>query len=144
MEQDLVIQPNLVIPGRELWATASLSGGKGGQHVNKVSSRITLYWQVVASVAISDFQKDLIQKKLAHRISQDGVLQVSASSHRSQHRNREEARARLATLVQNALKRPVRRIPTKATLASKRRRLDDKKRQSLMKKRRKSPVSWSD
>lgn len=144
METDLYINDTLTIPGRELWAVASLSGGPGGQHVNKVSSRITLYWQVVASTVLTDEKRALILNRLASRISADGVLQVSADTFRSQHRNREEVRQKLATLVASSLKTQRKRIPTRVGLAARRRRLDNKKRRGALKKLRHCPQGNTD
>ena len=139
MEQDLYINDNLTIPGRELWAAASLSGGPGGQHVNKVSSRITLYWQIVASTAVTDEQRDRIMHRLASRISTDGVLQVTSDTHRSQHRNRELAREKLADLIVNALKIQPKRVPTRMSRGVRRRRLNSKRRRGLVKQLRRAP-----
>ncbi|MBN2529387.1 MAG: aminoacyl-tRNA hydrolase [Deltaproteobacteria bacterium] len=139
MEKDLYIQDDLIIPGRELWAVASLSGGPGGQHVNKVSSRITLYWQVVSSQAVSDVQRSRIMTRLKHRISSDGVLQISSDTHRSQHRNREDVREKMAEIVKNALKITPRRIATKTTLGAKRRRVEAKRHRARIKQMRQAP-----
>lgn len=136
MECDLQINETLVIPGREMWMTASLSGGPGGQHVNKVHSRVTLYWHIIASTALSDAQRHLLLGKLKHRISADGVLQISSDSHRSQHRNRELARDRLAALVNSALQVQPKRIPTRISRAAKQRRLHAKQHRSAVKRMR--------
>ncbi|MBN2718567.1 MAG: aminoacyl-tRNA hydrolase [Deltaproteobacteria bacterium] len=139
MEADLHITENLIIPGAELWATASLSGGAGGQHVNKVSSRITLYWQVVASTALTESQRAQLMARLSSRISTDGVLQVSSDTHRSQHRNRALAREKMAALIAAALKTLPRRIPTRESRAVHRRRLDTKRRRGTVKQLRRPP-----
>ena len=140
MESDLIINDNLTIPGSELWAVASLSGGPGGQHVNKVSSRITLYWQVVASTAITEFQREMLLLRLSSRISSDGVLQVTSDTHRSQHRNRAAAREKLAAIVAGALITRPKRMPTRMSRAVRQRRLTAKRRRGDVKQLRRAPV----
>lgn len=133
MESPIYIQDGMNIPGRELWFTASLSGGPGGQHVNKVNSRVTLFWHFEASVVLNASQKQKLRVRLKSRISNDGVLQVVVDTHRSQHRNRLSARERLAFLVQDALTESKKRIPTRVSLSAKRRRLENKRRRGTVK-----------
>lgn len=137
--EDLEIKDGLVIPGYELWFTASRSGGAGGQHVNKTSSRVTLHWSVSTTQALSDFQRGQVVRRLQTYINSDGVMQVSADSSRSQHRNRTEARERLARLVRTGLERKKRRRATRPTRGSQRRRLDAKKEHGEKKRLRKKP-----
>lgn len=139
MEESLYIQPNLTISGSELWFTASLSGGPGGQHVNKVNSRVTLYWNVGCSQSVTEHQRSRVIAQLKSRISQEGIFRVTVDDHRSQHRNKEEARKRLVQLLQQALIKPKTRVATRVSLRAKRRRVNDKRRRSLSKKLRKSP-----
>ncbi|MBN2341121.1 MAG: aminoacyl-tRNA hydrolase [Deltaproteobacteria bacterium] len=141
MEESLPINDQLTIPGNELWVTASLSGGPGGQHVNKVHSRITLHWNVHTSTAVSDIVRTEIVYRLENRISNDGILHISVDSHRSQHRNREEARTRLAALIASAIQPQKKRIPTRISLLAKRRRLNAKRHRGLAKQMRKRPES---
>jgi len=123
----------------EVWFTASRSGGPGGQHVNKVSSRVTLHWDVSKTAALTDQERALITEALGNRISNDGVLLVHADEERSQHKNKEIALARLAELLSEALTPPKPRQPTKMTAGQKQRRLDDKKHRSELKKQRRPP-----
>lgn len=129
----------MVIPGWELWATASRSGGPGGQHANKVSTRISLHWDVNGTTALSEVQRSRVQRRLASRINSDGVLVVDADDTRSQHQNREVARTRLAELVDEALTVRPRRIRTRPSRRAKRRRVDNKKHRGRVKKLRKPP-----
>lgn len=138
-EEDLKISEALTIPGWELWTTTSRSGGAGGQHVNRTESRVTLFWSPANSSVLDDHQRARLQQRLGSRLSNEGVLQVSAEAHRSQHRNREEARRVLAELVERALRRRKRRIPTRRTRGSERRRLASKKQQGEKKRLRKNP-----
>lgn len=139
MEEDLPITGDVTIPGSELGFSASRAGGPGGQHVNKTSSRVTLRWDVSSTVALDDAQRARVVERLASRIGKDGILQVSAEGERSQHRNRQDARERLASLVEEALRVPKKRIPTRPTRASKKRRVEEKRRRGAVKKLRSGP-----
>ena len=138
MEKDLQISEDLIIPGCELWITASLSGGPGGQHVNKVSSRVTLHWNPTTSTALTDSQRQRIVEKLAHRISTDGMLPVSCDTHRSQHRNRIDVRLKMAALVLAALKTQRKRIPTRVSPAKRQRRVNAKRQRGAVKQLRRN------
>lgn len=138
-EKDLEIRHDLVIPGWELWFTASGSGGPGGQHANTTNSAVTLHWSVADSSVLEPEQKKRLRKNLKRNITQDGVLQVSASDTRSQHRNRKIARKRMAAQVKKGVKKKKRRIRTKPTKASDRRRLKNKRHRGRIKKLRKKP-----
>jgi ribosome-associated protein len=130
---DLRIDDRLVIPGDELEVRASRSGGPGGQHVNTTASRVELRWDVRASRALDEVQRDLLLERLASRLTADGVLVLQASEHRSQHRNREAALGRLRTLVVEALVVQAERRPTRPSRSARRRRLDDKRARSTTK-----------
>ena len=136
---DLPVQDGLTIPAAELEVAVSRSSGPGGQHVNTTESRVQLRWRVLESAVLHAAQKERLARKLAGRISSEGVLTVACDTHRSQHRNREEARERLASLVRQALRRPKRRHLTRMPRAAKERRLQQKKRRAELKKQRKNP-----
>ena len=102
----LPIQDRLVIPAAEIFESASRSSGPGGQHVNKTNTRITLRWNVLESSVLSAEQRTRIRSRLKNRLTQIGSLVVHAGRHRSQARNRELARERLAELVRDALATP--------------------------------------
>jgi ribosome-associated protein len=139
MDDDLTIKEGIAIPASELWFTASRSGGPGGQHVNKTSSRVTLHWHIGNSTALTSPEKVRVMTRLAGRISGDGVLQVDVDTERSQHRNLEIARERLAALVREALSTPKKRIPTRVSRQARQRRLDEKSHRSTTKKLRSKP-----
>ena len=139
MEEDLDVLPGVTIPQWELVFTASRSGGPGGQHANKTSSRVTLHWSVKTTSALTEQQRWRVKKNLASRLTQDGVLQLHVEDSRSQHRNRELARERLVDVLKKALFVPKKRRATKPTKASKRRRVDAKKARSGVKKMRGKP-----
>jgi len=135
---DLHVKPGILIPGWELWFTASRSGGPGGQHVNTTNSRVSLHWNVDNSVALTPYRRAKIRGALHNRIS-DGVLVVHVSDSRSQHRNREIALERLAALICEALKVQKVRRTTRPSRSAKKRRLDKKKQRGSLKKSRGKP-----
>ena len=138
-EEDLPIRDGLIIPGWELTITATRSGGPGGQHANTSSTRITLHWSIDGSSVLSEFQKRQVRRRLKHLVSDDGLLQISVSDTRSQHRNRAIARDRLADALRDALKHRKRRVRTNVSPSQKRKRLENKRRRSRKKELRKPP-----
>lgn len=139
MTDDLPIHDTLTLPGWELWVTTSRSSGAGGQHVNRTESRVTLHWNLAGSSVLTDAQRARLLQRLGGRVNADGVLQVSVETHRSQHRNREEARERLQALVVEALQTRRARRATRPTRSSVRRRLEAKRQQGEKKERRRKP-----
>jgi ribosome-associated protein len=133
------INDKVSIPDEELAFIASRSSGPGGQHVNKVSSRVTLRFDLDGSPSLTDAQKRRIRARLATRVSRDGVLRVVCQASRSQAANRKEAVRRFAALLRNALKRAVPRHKTHVPDAERRRRLDEKRRRSQLKRLRSRP-----
>lgn len=137
----LVVNEWLSIPRNELDVRVSRSSGAGGQHVNKTSSRVEIFWNVLASRALSDEQRARLREKLASRLTTEGSIRVVASDMRSQSRNRDLAEERLADLVRRALIVPRKRRATKPTRAAKEARLESKKRHSTKKRdRRDAPL----
>ena len=138
-ENQLAVNESLSIPRSELDVRVSRSSGAGGQHVNKTSSRVEVFWNILASRALHESQRNRLREKLSSRMTTDGSIRVVASDMRSQTRNRELAEERLADLVRRALVVPKKRRATKPTRASKEARLESKKRHSTKKaERRKS------
>lgn len=127
------------IPESEVTFEFTRSGGAGGQHVNKTSTRAVLVFDVVGSPSLSDDQKDRIRSRLGRRMSAEGILRVGVSSSRSQSANREEAVRRFARLLAGALARKKARRPTAPSAAVRRRRLEDKHRRSRVKRERRGP-----
>jgi ribosome-associated protein len=117
----------------ELQFTTSRSGGPGGQHVNKVNTKVTLRWDVRKSTVIDDDQRLLILGKLAKVVNSVGEVVLSADSSRSQLQNKEAVLNKLDLLLTRAFAVAKPRKPTKPTKASVRKRLDDKKKQSIKK-----------
>lgn len=135
----LPVRKGLAIPPDELGWSTSRSGGPGGQNVNKLETKVTLRWNVRTSRVLGEAWRARLLEKLASRLTEDGELVVHASSERSQSANRFDARRRLAELVDEGLKVPKKRRPTKPTKGSKRRRLAAKKQRSDTKKLRRRP-----
>jgi len=117
----------------EKFVTAS---GPGGQNVNKVATAVQIRWNVKKSHAFDDEQKWMIRRALANRINEEGELVLFIQTHRSQVRNREEARERLVELIEKALVKPKKRLATKPSKAAKQRRLDGKAIRSKVKANR--------
>ena len=134
--RDLEVNHRLVIPAAELRESASRSGGPGGQHVNKTSTRVTLRWCVAESVALADAQRARLLRRLRPKLTRGGDLVVHARRFRSRGRNRELARERLAELVREALATPKTRVPTRRSRASRERALAAKRRRARLKQTR--------
>jgi ribosome-associated protein len=130
------VNDTVVVPRDELVARASRAGGAGGQHVNTSSTRIELVWNVAASRALTDEQRERVLQKLSSRLDSEHNLRVVASDRRSQRQNRESAELRLGELVREALIVPKKRRPTKPSRAAKQARLESKRRTSDKKRER--------
>jgi ribosome-associated protein len=138
------ITDTVSIPEEELKFTASLSGGPGGQNVNKVSSRVTLWFDVVNSASLEQEQKELILSRLANRIGKDGVLRVISQQTRSQVENKELAVERFVELMQDSLRQVPIRKKTRVSKGAKLRRLKEKKQHSIQKQERSKKVPVED
>jgi ribosome-associated protein len=136
VDADLPVTPSLTIPAEELRWRFSRSSGPGGQGVNTTDSRVELSWDVTSSAVLNPTARARALDRLAGRLV-DGVLTVSASQFRSQLRNRQAARTRLAELVRQAIAPPApARRPTKPSAGARQRRLDDKRRRAEIKRMR--------
>tara|TARA_R110002073_G_scaffold1836_6_gene13190 strand:- start:1572 stop:2006 length:435 start_codon:yes stop_codon:yes gene_type:complete len=137
---DLRVSGELTVPAWELSEAFVRASGPGGQNVNKVSSAVQLTWNVEASSLPADV-KARFTKLYGSRITNDGRLILEASEHRSQPKNREAARKRLAQMILKASIRPKRRVATRPTAGSVRRRIASKKRRGEIKSLRGSVES---
>ncbi len=124
---------------RELSFKAVRSSGAGGQHVNKVSSKIELFFDLLNSKGLSIEEKELLQKNLSTKLTKEGILQLNASESRSQHRNKELVVQRFFEVLSKGLIVPKKRKATKPSKASVQKRLQNKQSQSQKKNLRKKP-----
>lgn len=129
----LEVSERIKINENELMERAIRASGPGGQHVNKVSTAIELRFYIWACANIPDDIKQRLAKKRDQRITESGEIIIQAQRFRSQERNREDARARLISLIQSVIEVPKARLATKPTRASQRRRLDDKRANATVK-----------
>jgi ribosome-associated protein len=118
---------------------ASRAPGPGGQNVNRRATRVEARWNVLASAAVTEEERSRILRRLASRISKEGVLRVVAYRERTQGRNKERAAARLQELVREAVRVRKRRVKTAPPASAKRARLEDKRRRKRIKQMRKRP-----
>ena len=118
---------------RDVQYKTSRSGGKGGQNVNKVSSKVELLFSVTNSTLFTDEEKALLMTRLQPRLNKDGLLQVVCEEERSQYLNKEKAIEKLQTILTKALHQPKKRKASKPSKASVAARLDEKRRASLKK-----------
>jgi len=135
----LQVRPGLVLPGEELVERFSRSSGPGGQSVNTADSRVELRFDLAGSRSLPASVRDRLLRRLSGRLV-NGTVVVVASEHRSQLRNREAARSRLAALLRSALAPPPpARRPTRPSHAAREERLAAKRRRSQAKRRRAAP-----
>jgi len=135
------ITDSLCIPENEISFAASRSGGPGGQNVNKVSTRVTLSFDVANSPVLSEEQKRKILGALGGRINKDGLLRIVSQRTRSQELNRADVTERFADLVRKALTPKRARIRTRITIAARERRLNKKRKRTTIKQER-SKKDW--
>lgn len=137
----LKVTSRISIPDEELEERFVRASGPGGQNVNKVSTAVELRFDVRNSPQLKEDVRKRLVGLAGRRMTDEGVLIIRAERFRTQERNREDARARLAEMIAQAAVPPKPRIKTRPTLASKKRRLDDKARRSEVKRGR-SPRSF--
>lgn len=137
----LTISPTLTIPEEELVERFVRASGPGGQNVNKVSTAVELRFDAAGSPSLPEAVRERLLARRDRRIGADGVIVISAQRYRTQERNRQDARERLAAMIHSVLAPPRPRIATHPTRASKERRLEAKKGRAQIKRGRSS--QWS-
>ncbi|WP_103069326.1 alternative ribosome rescue aminoacyl-tRNA hydrolase ArfB [Aquimarina sediminis] len=125
---------------KELQCKAVRSSGAGGQHVNKVSSKIELTFSVKTSKGLTNEEKLVLSQKMSSRLTKSGVLILRCSDSRSQYRNKELAIKRLLDILKSNLHVQKRRKPTKPSKRAVKKRLDNKQKNALKKANRKKPL----
>ncbi|KFN49563.1 alternative ribosome rescue aminoacyl-tRNA hydrolase ArfB [Arenimonas composti] len=137
----LRITATLAIPDDELVERFVRSAGPGGQNVNKVATAVELRFDVARSPSLPDAVRERLLARRDRRLTDDGVLVLNAQRFRTQDRNREDARERLAAVIAAATQAPKKRVATKPSRAAKERRLGAKRERATVKRQR-SAAAW--
>jgi ribosome-associated protein len=132
----LRVSDTIAIDERELEERFVRASGPGGQNVNKVSTAVELRFDVLRSPSLPEGMRARLARLAGRRLSDDGILIIRADRFRTQERNREDARERLAELIRRASVVPKRRVATKPSRAEKERRREAKKKRSRVKRLR--------
>jgi ribosome-associated protein len=134
------VTANIALDEREIGESFVRASGPGGQNVNKVASAVQLRFDARRSPSLPPEVRARLERLAGSRLTRDGVIVITAQRHRAQARNREDALERLLDLVRRAAQPPLKRRPTKPTLAARERRIEGKKRRAGVKRlRRKKP-----
>src|SRR5580698_4704436 len=130
------ISDDLTLDEREISETFVRASGPGGQNVNKVASAVQLRFDIKGSPSLPEPVKTRLMRLAGQRVTQDGVIVITAQRFRSQERNREDARERLVALIRRAAEPPKARRKTRPGAAQREKRLVAKARRSTVKRRR--------
>ena len=132
----IAITDTLTLDEAEIGESFIRASGPGGQNVNKVASAVQLRFDVRGSPSLPQPVKERLEKLGGHRVSQDGILIITAQRFRSQERNRADARQRLVAMIVRAATPPARRRATRPSAASRQRRLAEKRERARIKQQR--------
>jgi ribosome-associated protein len=132
----ILVPGGVEVPAAEVSLSYARSGGPGGQHVNRTSTKVLLRWNPGTSRALSEPQRQLLQQRLGHRLTKEGDLLLASERYRDQARNVVDAVERFRALLERALRPPRPRKKTRPTRASAERRLAGKRRRSQQKRER--------
>jgi ribosome-associated protein len=129
----------IAIDEREIEEQFVRAAGPGGQNVNKLSTAVQLRFDVRCSPSLPNDVRARVERLAGRRLTQQGVVVITAQRHRSQERNREDALERLTDLIRRAAQPPASRRPTRPTAGAKRRRIEAKKQRAAVKRLRSGP-----
>lgn len=140
----IAITPAIALSENEIKFRFVRASGPGGQNVNKVSSAVELYFDLLRSPSLTDDIKQRLQKLAGKRVSSDGILLIEAQRFRTQILNRKDAIARLIALIQAAAIPPKSRTPTRPSRSQREKRLTVKRQSSQIKQTRRPKSDWSE
>lgn len=132
------ITPEIVLDEREVEESFVRASGPGGQNVNKLATAVQLRFDLRRSPSLPEAVRARLARLAGRRLTDEGVLVITARRHRTQEQNRRDALARLVELIRRAAVPPTPRRPTRPTAASRQRRLEAKRRRAALKKERRS------
>ncbi len=136
------VTPQISLDEREIEESFVRASGPGGQNVNKLATAVQLRFDVRASPSLPGDVRARLERLAGSRLTRDGVLVITAQRHRTQARNRQDARERLLDLIRRAAVPPLKRRPTKPTRAARERRIEGKKRRAGIKRLRRVKPSF--
>jgi ribosome-associated protein len=136
------VTPNIAIDEREIEEHFVRASGPGGQNVNKLSTAVQLRFDARHSPSLPDDVRLRLERLAGSRLTNDGVLVITAQRHRTQARNRADALDRLIALIREAAIAPAKRRPTRPTKASRERRIEGKKRRAGIKHLRRAKPAF--
>jgi ribosome-associated protein len=139
----IVVSETVRVPESAITVRATRASGPGGQHVNKVATKIDLRVELAAIEGLSEAARRRLHGLVAHRLDADGRLVVTSQLTRTQSLNVEDARAKVRELIATALVRPTPRRTTRPTRTSREQRIAGKKQRGVVKRLRASPGDWS-
>jgi ribosome-associated protein len=132
------ISQRVKIPADEIELSYARSGGPGGQHANKTSTKVLLRWSVKMSRALEREDRAWLLERLDNKLTEDGELLVTSERHRDQGRNVEDALEKFVERIREALQRPAKRRKSKPSSAAQQRRVQEKRKRGALKRERRS------